>query len=258
MSPGTGTVYLVGAGPGDPDLITVKGARLVASAEALVYDALVDQRIVGRARLDAELHFVGKRRDDHALEQDEINALLVELAGRFRVVVRLKGGDPFLFGRGAEELSFLAARGVPVVVVPGVTSAIAAPAYAGIPLTDRHLAGAVVIATGQRGREAEPVDWLRIGGLDATVAVLMGVERLGEIAAGLIAGGRAADTPAALVEWGTTPRQRVLTATLETIEARARADGFEPPSVLVVGQVVTLHDLLAWYHPGPGSADPRP
>jgi uroporphyrin-III C-methyltransferase len=240
---GKGTVYLVGAGPGDPELLTLKGARLLSEADAVVYDALVSESILERSGPDAEMCFVGKRGGQHFVPQDEINDLLVELARRHSKVVRLKGGDPYLFGRGAEEEHHLRARGVSVEVVPGVTSAIAAPAAAGIPLTHRDHASAVVIATGHR--RADEGDfardhWSKIGRVDATVSVLMGVKNLEEIVAGLMAGGRDPETPAALIQWGTTERQRELVATLGTIAERQRQEGFGPPSVLVVGSVVDV------------------
>jgi len=244
-----GTVYLVGAGPGDPDLLTVKAARLLGEAKAVVYDALVSPRILDLVDPEAELHFVGKRKGKHFAEQEDINEVLVELAGRHEVVVRIKGGDPYLFGRGAEEQEHLVDAGVPAEVVPGVTSAIAVPAYAGIPLTHRDFAAMATIATGHRkkGAEDRPVDWELIGKTDATISVLMGVKRLDEVTSGLMAGGRPPETGAALIEWGTTPRQRVLTATLATLADSAAEAGFEPPSVLVVGDVVSLHERLDWF-----------
>jgi uroporphyrin-III C-methyltransferase/precorrin-2 dehydrogenase/sirohydrochlorin ferrochelatase len=244
-APPVGTVYLVGAGPGDPGLLTVRGAQLLARADAVVHDSLVPAEILALVPERAERHFVGKRggarHQPENVPQRETNELLVALAASHSVVVRLKGGDPFLFGRGAEEAEYLRARGVPVEVVPGVSSALAVPAAAGIPVTHRDHASAVVIASGHRraDRAGPAQDWARIGGLDATVVVLMGVGTLGEIAAGLIAGGRHPDTPAALVEWGTTSRQRELFATIATIAEKAREEDFAAPSVLVVGHVVT-------------------
>ena len=239
-----GTVYLVGAGPGDPELLTLKGARLLSTAGAVVYDALVSEGILALISPSAERCFVGKRGGRHFVPQEETNDLLVNLAGRHGSVVRLKGGDPYLFGRGAEEEAYLRSKGIHVEVVPGVTSAIAVPGAAGIPLTHRDHASAVVIATGHRRADGadrlNPLDWEQIGGLDATVSVLMGVKNLEEIVAGLQAGGRSPETPAALVQWGTTPKQRELVATLATIVDRAREEGFGPPSVLVIGTVVDL------------------
>lgn len=238
-----GTVYLVGSGPGDPELLTLKGARLLSEAGAVVYDALVSEGVLEQISPEAERCFVGKRGGRHFVTQDETNDLLVELSARHESVVRLKGGDPYLFGRGAEEEDYLRARGVPVIVVPGVTSAIAAPAAAGIPLTHRDHASAVVIATGHRRADHDTFDrrhWEKIGNVDATVSVLMGVKNLEEIVEGLQAGGRSPDTPAALVQWGTTERQRELVATLGTIVELQKREAFGPPSVLVVGSVVDV------------------
>ena len=234
-------------------MLTLKAARLLGLADAVVFDALVAPAILELARPGAELRYVGKRGGRHDAEQEEINELLAGLARRLRVVVRLKGGDPYLFGRGAEEQEHLAAAGVPVEVVPGVTSAVAVPAYAGIPLTHRDHAPMAVIATGHRRGDGDerPVDWARVGALGATVSVLMGVRRLEEICGGLMAGGRSPETPAALIEWGTTPRQRVLVATLASVAERASAEGLEPPSVLVVGEVVALQARLDWFHRRP-------
>ena len=235
-----GTVALVGAGPGDPELMTLKGVRLLQVADAVVYDALISPEILAHVAPAAERHFVGKRGGSHYVPQEETNELLLELASRWDLVVRLKGGDPYLFGRGAEEEAFLRSHGVGVQVVPGVTSAVAVPAAVGIPLTHRDCASAVVIATGHhRGDNCcDPLDWAQIGALGATVSVLMGVRRLPEIVGGLMAGGRSAETPAALIQWGTTERQREVFATLGTIAEEARQAGLGAPSVLVVGDVV--------------------
>lgn len=235
-----GKVFLVGAGPGDPELLTLKAARLLSEADAVVHDALVSDEILDHAPAGAEIHDVGKREGRHIVPQREISALLAELAGRRRCVVRLKGGDPYLFGRGAEEESFLLQRGIPVEVVPGVTSAVAVPAVTGIPLTHRDHASAVVIATGHRRGDTVcgGLDWCALGGLDATVSVLMGVRNLDQITEGLIAGGRSPSTPAALIQWGTTPRQREVVATLATLVERAKEAGLSAPAVLVVGDVV--------------------
>jgi uroporphyrin-III C-methyltransferase/precorrin-2 dehydrogenase/sirohydrochlorin ferrochelatase len=246
--PSHGTVYLVGAGPGDPGLMTVRGAQLLARAGAVVHDSLVAPELLALIPEHAERHLMGKRGGaEHrqaSVPQQETNELLAELATRHAVVVRLKGGDPYLFGRGAEEEAYLRARGVPVEVVPGVSSAFAVPASAGIPITHRDHTAAVVIASGHRRADRpahEPAqDWARFGALDATIVVLMGVGALAEISAGLVAGGRGPDTPAALVEWGTTPRQREIFATLGTVAALARDEGIAAPAVLVVGSVVAL------------------
>ena len=244
-----GTVYLVGAGPGDPGLITVKGLRLLESADVVVCDRLVDDRLVARARGGAEVFHVGKRPGRKGITQDEINAVLVEKASEGKDVVRLKGGDPFIFGRGGEEAEALAEAGVPFEVVPGVTSAIAAPAYAGIPLTQRGIASSVTIATGSEApdKENHDVAWGKLAEVGGTLVVLMGFESLGRIVAALRTNGRPPGTPAALVQWGTEPYQRTVSGTLADIEQKAAAAGLAPPIVLVVGEVIGLRDRLRWF-----------
>ena len=242
-----GSVALVGAGPGDPGLMTVRGLALLRRAEVVVYDRLVDRRLVREAPRARRI-FAGKASGDHALPQDQINALLIRHARRGRRVVRLKGGDPFVFGRGGEEAEALAAAGVPFEVVPGVSSAVAAPAYAGIPLTHRGVASSFAVVTGHecaKGRDR--VDWARIATAVDTLVVLMGVAALPRIARELIAHGRARETPVALVRWGTTERQIVLTGRLDDIAARARDARLQSPVVTVIGDVVTLAARLAWF-----------
>lgn len=241
------TVYLVGAGPGDPGLLTRRGAELLARADAVVYDRLVDPALLALAPEGADLFDVGKLPSPGgAARQEEINALLVRLGRAGRAVVRLKGGDPFLFGRGGEEAEALVRAGVAWEVVPGVPSATAVPAYAGIPVTHRGLSTSVTVVTGQVGdRSADGVDWEALARVDGTVVVLMGMATRGEIAGRLMAAGRPADTPAAVVEWGTTPAQRTVRTTL----AGLGAVDLESPSVVVVGPVAALD--LAW-------ADNRP
>ncbi len=238
--PELGKVYLVGAGPGDPELLTIKAARLLRAADAVVYDALVSNEILDHVREGATSIYVGKREGRHSLPQEEINALLYKLIQQHDLVVRLKGGDPYLFGRGAEEEASLRQRGVDVEVVPGVTSALAVPAAAGIPLTHRDHASAVLIATGHRrsGSACREGEWRCFGELDATLSIVMGVKNLSAIIAGLIEGGRSPSTPAAMIQWGTTPRQREVFATLETLAERVQSAGLGAPSVLVVGSVV--------------------
>ena len=255
MTPLAGTVYLVGAGPGDPGLITVRGRELLAACDAVVIDALASPRLLDLVRPGAEIHPVGKRAGQHSATQEEINRLLVSLAGAGRSVVRLKGGDPFVFGRGGEECEALAAAGVAFEVVPGVTSGIAAPASAGIPVTHRDWAGHVTLVTGhERDDAAGPrLDLAALAALvpAGTLVFLMGARTLPAICAGLIDGGAAPDTPAAAVEWGTDPRQRSCTATLGTIvEAVGRA-GMGAPMVTVVGRVVSLAGRLAWFERRP-------
>ncbi len=249
----TGLVSLVGAGPGDPSLITIGGAARLAEADVVVYDRLANAALLAHVRADAERIYAGKEPDRHALTQDEINALLVEHGLAGKRVVRLKGGDPFVFGRGGEEAALLAAAGVPFEIIPGVTSAIAAPAYAGIPVTQRGLASsfAVVTAHEDPAKDASSIDWARLAtGVD-TLVFLMGVERLAQIVARLIEHGRAATTPVAVVEWGTLPRQRVVTATLATIVKEVARAGIGAPAVTVVGEVARLRDKLRWFDTRP-------
>ena len=248
-----GLVSLVGAGPGDPSLITIGGAARLGEADVVVYDRLANAALLAHARPDAERIYAGKEPDRHALTQDQINALLVEHGLAGRRVVRLKGGDPFVFGRGGEEAAALAAAGVPFEIIPGVTSAIAAPAYAGIPLTQRGLASsfAVVTAHEDPAKDASSIDWPRLAtGVD-TLVFLMGVERLAKTVARLIEHGRAASTPVAVIEWGTLPRQRVVSGTLATIVAEVAREGIGAPAVTVVGEVARLRDELRWFDARP-------
>ncbi len=242
-----GRVYLVGAGPGDPGLITLKGVRCLEAADAVVYDRLVDRRILGHASPGAELIDVGKFRGGGS-RQDDINALLVELAKSGKTVVRLKGGDPFVFGRGGEEAEALADSGIPFEVVPGVTSAIAAPAYAGIPVTHRGLASSVTFVTGSEVPDKHSaVAWDRLAQQGGTLVILMGWENLAQIADALIEHGRPPDTPVALVRWGTEPVQQTVTGTLQDIVVKAERASLSPPVVAVVGEVVRLREKLRWF-----------
>jgi uroporphyrinogen III methyltransferase/synthase len=243
-----GTVYLVGAGPGDPDLITVAGIEALRRADVVVYDRLAPSSLLREARPDALLIDAGKAPRAHTLGQDGINEVLSEHALAGRTVVRLKGGDPFVFGRGGEEALHLRSLGVPYRIVPGVTSAIAAPECAGIPVTHRGIAGSVLIATGHEAADGPGAtfDWEAMARAADTLVFLMGVERLAGIAERLIRAGRPAEQPAALVRWGTTPRQQVLTGALGTIAEQARAANLKPPAALVVGEVVALRENIAW------------
>jgi uroporphyrinogen III methyltransferase/synthase len=243
-----GSVALVGAGPGDPGLITVRGLELLRRADVVVYDRLVDRRLLDAAPR-ARRVFAGKARGAHALEQERINALLVRHARRGRRVVRLKGGDPFVFGRGGEEAEALARARIPFEVVPGVTSAVAAPAYAGIPLTHRGVASSFAVVTGHgcASEGGRRVDWARLATAVDTLVVLMGLERLAEIARELVAHGRAAATPVAVVRWGSTELQETIVGTLGDIAERTRRAGLEPPVVTVIGDVVALRERLAWF-----------
>ena len=250
---GTGTVFLVGAGPGDPGLITVKGAQCLRSADVVLYDRLVDRRLLAMAPPHAELIDVGKVRGDRPDRQDGINALLIEKARAGGRVVRLKGGDPFVFGRGGEEAAALSGAGVPYQVVPGVTSAVAAPAYAGIPLTHRGYASSFTVVTGSEapGKDESAIAWDKLAGLGGTIVVLMGWERLEEIVGTLVREGLPADTPAALIQWGSESYQRTVVGTLADIVERARESGIAPPVVVVIGDVVRLRDRLSWFDSRP-------
>ena len=238
-----GKVYLVGAGPGDPELMTLKARRLLEQADVVLFDRLLDPRMMEGIR--AERIDVGKNAGRHKLSQEEINQLLIEKAESGAMVVRLKGGDPYLFGRGGEEGLALQEKGIFFEVVPGVTSSIAAPALAGIPVTHRGVASSLTIVTGHEepGKEA-PLDWKAISGLGGTLVVLMGVSRLKQNAAALMAAGKPADTPAAMVEKGGWKGQRLITATLGTIAEKAEVSRIESPAILVVGDVVRLSDKL--------------
>ncbi|MFN8473533.1 MAG: uroporphyrinogen-III C-methyltransferase [Anaerolineae bacterium] len=242
-----GKVYLVGAGPGDPDLMTVKGLRCVRRADVVVYDRLVSEELLDEAKPGAELVYAGKAPRQQALAQDEINALLVSRARAGKMVVRLKGGDPFVFGRGGEEAEACAAAGVACEVVPGVSSAVGVPACAGIPVTHRGVSGAFAVVTGHRadaGDGAGDVDWSALARID-TLIILMGVERLRHIVDLLVAHGRPPETPVAIIENGTLPDQRVTTGSLASIVQRASEAGVQSPAAIIVGDVVGLRGQIA-------------
>lgn len=247
--PPAGTVSLVGAGPGDPELLTLRGARLVAAADTVVFDNLVSPAIVALAPEHAERIYVGKKAADHTLPQDEINALLVAHARAGQRVVRLKGGDPFIFGRGGEELETLVEAGIQVEVVPGVTAAAGIAAYAGIPLTHRDHAQSVVFATGFLKDGRLDLDWPTLARPKQTLVIYMGISRLGEICEALIAHGLSADTPAGVIERGTTHAQRVATGVLDDLPEVVRNAGIRPPALTIVGGVVGLYPRLAWFSP---------
>jgi uroporphyrinogen III methyltransferase/synthase len=244
-------VALVGAGPGDPGLLTLRGRRLLRQADVIVYDRLVDPRLLALAPPEALRIFAGKRCGTHTLDQEAINALLVAHARRGRRVVRLKGGDPFVFGRGGEEAEALADAGIPFQVVPGVSAAIAVPAYAGIPVSHRGLASSVAVVTGHDGcgKKAPRVDWARLATAVDTLVVLMGLASLPGIVEALLAAGRAPTTPVALLHAGTTRAQRTVTGTLADIVGRAQKAALEPPVTIVIGDVVSLGSRLAWFAP---------
>ncbi len=230
-------ISLVGAGPGDPELITVKGLARLREADVILHDALISPALLREARRDARIIDVGKRHGQQRIRQGEIHALLIRHAQAGRFVVRLKGGDPFVFGRGGEEAEALEAAGIPYEVIPGVSSAVAAPASAGIPLTHRTCAASFAVVTGHRkqGNGTISQDWEALSRID-TLVILMGMHNLARITAALIAAGRAADTPAAVIQWGTTPQQVVVTGKLQDIAARA--GHLSPPATIVIGDVV--------------------
>jgi uroporphyrinogen III methyltransferase/synthase len=241
-------VYLVGAGPGDPGLFTLKGKKILEKAEVIIYDRLVSESILALGNSAAEYIYVGKISGQHALSQDEINALLVKKAAQGKIVVRLKGGDPFLFGRGGEEALYIREHGYDFEVVPGISSAIAVPAYAGIPVTHRDAASSLAIITGHEkpDKEASSIKWRELAQGTDTLVFLMGIENLEFICRQLLAHGRSGTTPVALVRWGTLPAQQVLTGTLEDINMKVRETSFQPPAVIVVGEVVNLRSELKW------------
>ncbi|HTX59432.1 MAG TPA: uroporphyrinogen-III C-methyltransferase [Verrucomicrobiae bacterium] len=248
-SEGYGKVWLVGAGPGDPGLLTLRAAEVLREADVLLYDALASDAILALAAARCERIFVGKRRGDHAMPQAEIEALAIENARQGKCVVRLKGGDPFVFGRGGEEAQALAAAGVPFAIVPGISSAIAAPAYAGIPVTHREHNAAFTVATGHEDptKPASALDWQKLADPGRTLVLLMATGNLGAIAERLIAEGLDPATPAALVADGTRPSQRTAVATLATIAGEALALGIGAPAVAIVGEVVRLREEIAWF-----------
>ena len=248
-----GIVYLVGAGPGDYKLISVKAKEYIETADVIVYDRLADSRLLAWAREDAEMIYVGKASSQHTMKQEDINQLLVDKCAAGKTVVRLKGGDPFVFGRGGEEALALVDRQLPFEVVPGITSAISVPAYAGIPVTHRAVATSFAVVTGHEDplKGESNMRWDKLStGVD-TLVFLMGVENLPHITAQLIANGRPADTPAAVIRWGTKPEQEVLVTTVgAAAEAVAKA-GLKPPAIFIVGEVVNLREQLAWFDTKP-------
>lgn len=248
-----GAVYLVGAGPGDPGLITEKGLRHLKKAQVVVYDRLLAPSLLEAAPKSAERVFVGKERGRQALSQEEINQVLVERAGAGLYVVRLKGGDPFVFGRGGEEALALARQGIHFEVVPGVTSPVAAAAYAGVPLTHRGKAAAFTVVTGSEdpSKTESSLDWQALARTGGTLVVLMGWSGLGPILQALTEGGMAPNTPAALVQWGTWPKQRTVTGCVEDIVELGREAALEPPVVAIIGRVVELRDKIRWFDQKP-------
>ncbi len=249
----TKKVYLVGAGPGDPGLITVKGKWCIEQAEVIIYDYLAADELLAYARQDAEIIYAGKQGGDHTLTQDQINALIARKAKEGKTVTRLKGGDPFIFGRGGEEIEVLIDAGIEFEIVPGVTSAIAAPAYAGIPLTHRKYTSSVTFVTGHEDpdKAESSLNWDTLAQNPGTLVFLMGVKNLPRIAGQLAAHGKDEQTPVALVRWGTTPDQEVLSGTLADIAEKAAAANLKPPCIIIVGEVVRLREKMKWFENRP-------
>ena len=246
-----GHVYLVGAGPGDPELLTLRAVRLLGQADAVVYDHLISPVVLDFLSPTAERIYAGKRRNEHTMRQEQINQTLVRLAREGKRVVRLKGGDPFIFGRGGEEMQELAAHGVPFAVVPGVTAACGVASYAGIPLTHRDHAQACLFVTGHLKDGTANLDWEALVRERQTVVIYMGLGALPDICRQLIAHGAPPERPIAVVQHGTTATQKVLTGTLADLPARVARAGFSSPSMIIVGDVVQLHETLAWFRPEP-------
>ncbi len=244
-----GKVYLIGAGPGDPGLLGLKAKECLETADAVVYDRLADPRILAFARKDAEMVYVGKASANHTMRQPDINKLLVKLAQEGKTVARLKGGDPFVFGRGGEEAIELLEAGQPFEFVPGVTSAIAVAEYAGIPVTHRHVATSFAVITGHEDptKGASTINWKGLATAVDTLVFLMGVENIEKISSQLIANGRSADCPAAVIRWGTHPEQRTLVTTLGNAAADVKANNLKPPAIFLVGEVVKLREQLQWF-----------
>ena len=244
-----GKVYLVGAGPGDTGLITVKGLECLKKAEVVVYDHLLDEVLLEAAPSGAEMIYAGKKAGCHALRQEEINQLLVDKAREGKLVVRLKGGDPFVLGRGGEEAEALVASGLPFEIVPGITSAIAAPAYAGIPVTHRSLASSFSVVTGHEDptKGKSSINWEKLATATDTLVFLMGTANLPHIVAKLIENGRPPQTPTAIIREGTRPEQLVVTGTLANIVPKAKEAGIKPPAITVVGEVVRMREVIAWF-----------
>lgn len=253
-----GEVYLVGAGPGNPDLLTFRALRLMQQADVVVYDRLVSQPILEMCRRDAERIYVGKERDNHAVPQDEINLLLARLALAGKRVLRLKGGDPFIFGRGGEEIETLREHGVSFQVVPAITAAAGVASYAGIPLTHRDYSQALVFVTGHLKDGSMDLDWDMLARPHQTIVVYMGLKGLSQLCEKMIAHGLVADTPIAVVQQGTTLNQKVVIGTLATMPDKVVSAELKPPTLIIIGQVVRLHDKLSWFNPDGASATVSP
>ncbi|WP_078380536.1 uroporphyrinogen-III C-methyltransferase [Sutcliffiella halmapala] len=244
----TGKVFLVGAGPGDPELITVKGLRCLEQADVILYDRLVNPELLQHAKENAQLIYCGKLPHYHTMKQETINHFLVKYAKKGLKVVRLKGGDPFVFGRGGEEAEECVNHDVPFEIIPGITAGIAAPAYAGIPVTHRTLSKSFAFVTGHQAGDVEAEHkWAHLAHAVDTICIYMGVSQLPNIIHHLIENGKPSNTPIALVHWGTLNDQRTVTGTLSTIEARVKEAGIKNPSMIVIGEVVSLHHKLNWF-----------
>jgi len=255
-TPSTGTVYLVGSGPGALDLLTLRAARLIGEADVIVHDHLIADGVLDLADAAAQRIYVGKETSKHTLAQEELNLLLVRLARQGKKVVRLKGGDPFIFGRGGEEIETLFEFGIPFEVVPGVTAAAGCAAYAGIPLTHRDHAQAVVFVTGHLRDGTVNLDWPALARPNQTVVFYMGIGGISEICRQMVAHGLPATQPAAVVRNGTSERQQVLTADLATLPDKVKAAGIASPALIIVGTVVGLQPKLAWFCPPLAAAEP--
>lgn len=243
-----GEVYLIGAGPGAADLLTFRALRLMQQADVIVYDRLVSTEILDLARRDSDKIYVGKERSNHSVPQDEINALLVKLAKEGKRVARLKGGDPFIFGRGGEEIETLMKQGVTFQIVPGITAATGCASYAGIPLTHRDYAQSCIFVTGHLKDDSVHLNWTQLAAPNQTIVIYMGLIGLQQICDTLIAHGSSPDLPMALIEQGTTAKQRVLTGTLITLPEKVKHESIKPPSLIIIGEVVSLHEKLRWFN----------
>jgi uroporphyrinogen III methyltransferase / synthase len=248
----SGTCYLIGGGPGDPGLLTLRAKELLEQAEVVVYDSLVNDRILNWIPASAERFYAGKRANKHVMKQVDINALLISKCQENKAVIRLKGGDPFIFGRGGEEAEALSKAGIPFEVVPGVTSGIAAPAYAGIPLTHREHSTSVTFVTGHEcPKESGETDWAKLAALGGTLVIYMGVKNLPNIASNLIHHGMDKNTPAAFIQWGCDPRQKSLSATVSSLPSLVHEAGLSAPAIIVIGHVARLHESIPWFSQKP-------